>query len=100
MRGKLKMNSNEFVIKKLFNTFLASCVKSENSEKVEKDSASKHKILEELQAVIKPPCQKPGVASVSIGEDSVGGYEGDSDSLDDDDDVIEEGNKNVFICLT
>ena len=56
--------------------------------------------MEELQAVIKPPCQKPGVASVSIGEDSVGGYEGDSDSLDDDDDVIEEGNKNVFICLT
>ena len=94
------MNSNEIVIKKLFDTFLASCVKSDNSEKVEKDTASKHKILEELQAVIKSQCQKQGVASVSVGEDSFGGYEGDSDSLDDDDDVIEEGNKNVFICLT
>ena len=90
MRGKLKINSNEIVIKKLFDTFLASSVKSEHSEKVEKDSASKYKILEELQALIKPPYQKQGVASLSVGEDSVGGYEGDSDSLDDDDDVIDE----------
>ena len=90
MRGKLKINSNEIVIKKLFDTFLASCVKSEHSEKVEKDSASKYKILEELQTLIKPPYQKQSVASLSVGEDSVGGYEGDSDSLDDDDDVIDE----------
>ena len=97
MRGKLQLNSNDVAIKKIFDTFLASCVRTEYSEKISEDTASKHNILKELQAVIRSPCENDNgdaAASLSVEEDSVGGYDGDSDSLDDEDDAIEEGSCN------